>query len=167
MHSYKRITKNACVLFFGDAIYSEDIVSKELKAILGKRATELMLSAGGVCLVLVVSSIITVLYLLYTFIFEGDRPLPIPVELPYTDVYEGYGYLINMAHQAILLYIGIMGNYTIEIGMAIFLNNLWAAADVIIYSIKKIDDSFNDGTSSYIRDIQFRNVLNQIQDLDR
>lgn len=140
-------------------------LSEELKKILGKRADSLMVNCVVVCIILIGSSGFFVAYPIFVFFFKNERVLPMPLPLPFTTAEENF--YLNVGHQCFALFIGLLGNYGVEIGIAMVINSLWAASDIIVYNMKQINEKLEKGVDRAACDMQYRNVLAQFQNLDR
>lgn len=155
------------LICFGSKYIYQTVKTGKLAKILDKRANQLIRDAALVCLALLVASITFAIYPFYLFITEGAYPMPIPVILPFTNLENNTGYALILANQVFIVFAGLTGNFCIEIWFSIIVNNLWAATDVIQYSLDEIAIGVERNETLTIRKFKLRNVLVQIQDLDR
>lgn len=106
---------------------------------------------------------------IYSFWFNHELQLPIPVLLPFTDDESSLGLLFNFINQLFVCLVGLSGNIGIEIITCILKNNVWAATEAIGYSIDEFSGAIESSEFKLIRmiDLKFRNILVQVQDFDR
>lgn len=108
---------------------------------------------------------------MYSYTFKHELQLPIPVLLPYTNDETPRGLLLNFANQVFVALVGLGGNIGIEIITCILKNNMVAGTAAIGHSVgeftEMIKKSKEDLTMRRVMDYQFRNILIQLQDLDR
>lgn len=107
---------------------------------------------------------------MYSYTFKHELQLPIPVLLPYTDDETSRGLLLNLANQIFVALVGLSGNIGIEIITCILKNNMVAGTAAIGHSINEFSDMIKKNTQEdlmRVMEYQFRNILIQVQDLDR
>lgn len=104
---------------------------------------------------------------IFGYIENGDFQLPVPVLFPFTDLESRKGFIINVLNQTIICLIGCSGNIGIEVIQSILKNTVWASTVAIVYSIDEFSANFTKSTSTPLRDRYFRNIVRQVQDLDR
>lgn len=152
--------------FGSDFIYPHNR-KEELAQILDKRADQLIRKTAGICLALGVASVLYVIYPFYLFVRDGTRPMPVPIIMPFIDPDTDLGYSLCILNQAILSVSGIFGNYCIEILFSLIINNLWAAFDIIDYALETLPIKVHSVQEKINRKRLIRNILIQIQDVDR
>lgn len=131
-------------------------------------AVKLLKSTVKTIGVIVGSLCIYLFFPIIAFVFEHDLQLPIPVLLPFTDLQSANGILLNLLNQIFMDFIGMAGNIGIEIITCLLKNSVWASVLIICSSIDEFFDleKFKSLSNTTI-DYKFRNILIQIQDLDR
>lgn len=107
----------------------------------------------------------------FTYISRNELQFPVPVLFPFTDIETPNGIAINILSQLFMTYFGATGNIVIEIIQIIFKNTVWAITVAICHSVDEfsmaIENLDSTPTSRRFIDYSFRNILVQIQDLDR
>lgn len=154
-------------IFFGhDYLYPSEKRS-ELSMILGNRALELMKKSALSVLALCLASVAYAIYPFYLYLAEGSHPMPIPIILPFTDPETNTGYYLSLANQGFIMCLGIIGNFAIEIATTLTTNGMWAASDIINYRLNELGIGATRGEAESVRKAKLRNILIQIQDLER
>lgn len=172
MHPTIKKEYQSLALFAGDKIYTnidEDSNPNYIK-VCNESAIKLFKSTSKTIGIVATSMIILLIFPMYAYIFKNDIQLPIPVILPFTDLESKNGLTLNLANQVFMAFMGGTGNIGIEIITCILKNNVWASTVAICHSIDDISESLecpNVGAMSRVIDLKFRNILIQIQDLDR
>jgi len=161
------IPKMQIFLFFGcDYIYpSRD--EKKLNDILNSRANELIRKTSIICLLLIAAVLEYTFYPAYLFVTERQIPSPIPVILPFVNPDTNTGIYLGLLNQLFIAFVGIIGNFAVEIGASITTNSMWAASDVIKYRLDELGLSAKNHEDPKVLKAKLRNILVQIQDLDR
>lgn len=155
------------ILFGGDFIYPNHKDDSHGR-LLDLRANKLILGAIGVLLVISSAGLIFVTFPLCSFFFHGEMSMIVPLILPYTNPESNDGYLINLFHQVILAYFGLTANFGIEIISCLLIGNLRAGVDTVNDSVNKLNESLKEKEKLTLEhSYRLRNILVQIQDLDR
>lgn len=153
-------------MFFGsDKLYPPNKKGRRA-IILDKRADELIRRSVFICLALGASTLIFTFYPLYLLVTKGELPSYMPIILPYTDPETNRGYYINLVNQSVIASVGVIGNFCIEIGISVMVNNVWAASDIIKYELNEIALGVERGESKQTCRAKLRNLFIQIQDVD-
>lgn len=115
------------------------------------------------------SNAIFVTFSILAFIMKNEIQLPVPVLFPFTDLGTIGGLTINMANQLSLCFIGLTGNIGIEIPTCMLINSVWITTVTICHAIDEITERLNEPArnTKIAIDYCFRNILIQVQDLDR
>lgn len=163
LRSHERLRN--LVTFGTKFLYPNDKKGK-LAQILDKRADELMRKTAQICLAFVVASVLFVIYPFYLLIMEGTRPTPVPIIVPFFDPDTKLGYGLSLVHQFIYAVSGMMGNLCFEIFFSTIINNFWAAADIIQYSLENLPLEVHSVQERINRKRLITNILIQIQDVD-
>ncbi|XP_031639326.1 uncharacterized protein LOC116351370 [Contarinia nasturtii] len=167
----KKKAYQSLAFFAGDKIYTnrDQNESPAYIQVCDESAVKLLKSTSTTLGIVLFSMIILLIFPPYAFITKNDIQLPIPVILPFTDLESKNGITLNMANQVFIVLIGATGNIGIEIITCILKNNVWASTVVICYSIDEISEFIEhpEGDMKRFIDLKFRNILIQVQDLDR
>lgn len=142
--------------------------TKKHHEISDKSAKQLLSSALKVLTIVVSGMLAYLLFPAYAYFFLNQRPMPVPILLPFIDYTTDTGYYINIAHQGLFGLIGTTGIIAIELMNCMLKNNVYAAKESTIYSLEVLAGMLKQSptfTDQAIR--EFRNVLVKIQDLDR
>lgn len=167
----KRKAYQSLAFFAGDKIYTH--VTKESNAsyihAINESAIKLFKSTSKTIGIVASSLIILFFFPLYVYVSKRDIQLPIPVVFPFTDLESINGITINVVNQVIISIIGSAGNIGIEVITCILKNNVWACTVAICHSIAELSDALEQTEEDMTRYIntKFRNILIQVQDLDR
>lgn len=167
----KKKAYQSLAFFAGDKIYTrrDQNENPNYIQVCDQSAIKLLKSTSTTLGIVLFSMIILLIFPSYAFITKHDIQLPIPVILPFTDLESKNGITLNMANQVFIVLIGATGNIGIEIITCILKNNVWASTVAICYSIDEISEiiEYPDGHTKRSVDLKFRNILVQVQDLDR
>lgn len=168
----KREAYRSLAFFAGDKIYTEVTVDSEPTYIrvCDKSAIKLFSSTAKTVGIIAASMIVLLIFPTYAFVFNNDIQFPVPVILPFTNIRTRHGMMINIVNQVVLSVFGCTGNISIEIITCMMKNNIWAATVVICHGIDEIsfyiENQESAATKKHI-EAKFRNILVQVQDLDR
>lgn len=158
--------------FAGDRIYThvgQDSNPNYIN-VCNESATKLLKSTLTIFGIVAASMIILLIFPVYAYVFKHDIQLPIPVVLPFTDLESKNGIFLNLANQVFISLIGGTGNLGIEVITCIMKNNVWASTVAIGHAIDEISHCVESPDKDETRrsiDLKFRNILVQVQDLDR
>lgn len=157
--------------FAGERIYMDinDNTDPEYVRVCNESAFKLLRDILTLIGIVATSMIILLIFPTYALLFKNEIQLPIPVVLLFTDLVTRQGIIINVANQVFLSMIGGTGNIGIEIITCIMKNTVWAATVAICYAVDEISQFLESPKSQpkYFMDCKFRNILIQVQDLDR
>ena len=153
------------IFFAGDSIYKQ-CKDPKLQKSLDKSATKLIKLVTTISALLFSGFIAFVALPLY-FILNGDRILLISVVLPFTEVDTNWGYFFNVLNMLTLAYLTAFINIGVDSTFVMIITNLWAGVDAVKFAMKDMEtlNTLNDNKTE--QDIRFRNIVIQIQDLDR
>lgn len=159
------------IFFVGDKIYinvDEDSNPKYVRLI-DETAIKLLTSTLTTISIIIGSIIVYVGFPIYVFIFHNEIQFAVPVYVPFTDLSSTTGIIINVIQQCISVWIGVAGNIGIEIITCMLKNTVWACTVAICHSIDEISELLvkSKTCSSNLITSRFRNILVQVQDLDR
>lgn len=156
------------LLFAGEIIYKDNYEIRKHREISDKSAAHLMSSSIKVLVVVSIGLFCFLMFPLYAYLFMNQRPMIVPIVLPFVDENTDSGYYINIAHQLVSGVVGVTAVIAIELMNCIFKNNIYAAKESIIYSLDELGTMLRENTTfSMQMQMEFRNVLIKIQDLDR
>lgn len=157
--------------FAGDKIYTDisEQSNMDYIRVCNESTIKLLKSTSITLLIVVVSMNIYVGFPITASMFSDELQLPIPVFLPFTDYSTHYGLILNLINNVYVGGIGLAGNVGVEIITSMLKNTVWVCTYVLCHSIRELSillESPQDGHTKAIAS-QFRNILLQIQDLDR
>lgn len=104
---------------------------------------------------------------LATFLLTGVRKMITMVQLPYFDPESNVGYVLNIINQTVLSNFVVFCNVGHDCALASIINTMWAGSDVIKYSIDQMVERYRETHDVVEHKYRMRNILIQIQDLDR
>lgn len=112
---------------------------------------------------------LVVVCLVPPFYLSNEIQLPVPVLVPFTDLESSMGIIINLCNQCYIIPYASIALLGIEITNCLVKNAIWAVAVAICFSVDELTAAFKDRTSASKRlnNFYFRNMLIQVQDLDR
>lgn len=167
----KKKVYQSLAFFAGDCIYTnaEQDIHPDYISVCNQSAIKLLKSTSTTFGIIASSMIILLIFPMYAYVFKQDIQLPIPVVLPFTDLETKNGITLNLANQVFIALIGGTGNLGIEIITCILKNNVWASTVAICHAIDEISEyiEYPKGDMKRFIDLKFRNILIQVQDLDR
>lgn len=139
-----------------------------LARILDHRANALLQQTILICIALAIALSAFAIYPVYVYVFGDIRPIFLPFILPFFNPQSNSGYFCGLFVQLGISYFGVFGNYGYEISSSVILNNLWAATDVIQFSLNEFTlNLYGYQFDRERRTRNFRNVLRQLQDVDQ
>lgn len=124
-------------------------------------------------IVLIISGFLIGGYVLFetmplaTFLLTGQRTMVTLVQLPYFDPTSNVGYILNVINQTVLSHFVVFVNVGVECTFAMIINSMWIGVDIIRYSVDEMQDQLQSNGDWLQHRKRFRNILIQIQDLDR
>ena len=153
------------ILFGGESIY-KPCKDPKLLNVLDKSATQLLKLVTTISGLLFSGTIVFMALPLY-FILNGDRILLISVVLPFTELDTNWGYFFNVLNMLLFPYLTAFLNIGVDSTFVMIITNLWAGVDAVKFAMKDMEtlNTLNDNKTE--QDIRFRNIVIQIQDLDR
>lgn len=158
----------ALVLFAGESIYKDHYETKKHREIDDKSARHLMSSSIKVLVVVSTGLFCFLTFPTYAYFIMDQRPMPVPVLLPFVDEKTSSGYYINIAHQLVFGVIGSSAVIAIELMNCMLKNNIYAAKESIVYSLDVLGAMLRTNTTFSLQmKMELRNVLVKVQDLDR
>lgn len=92
-----------------------------------------------------------------------------PILLPFTNLKSMHGIILNILNQMFIVLVGTTGNIGIEIITCLLKDTIKMSTIVICQSIDELSEFIEKSKSddeNYI-DYQYRNILIQVQDLNR
>lgn len=140
---------------------------KRFEKMLNKRAIHMMKTVFTMAGLLSVAYILLVSGPFYLYFTGGQRPIIVLVLLPFTTFETDWGYLVNLANHMFIGTFSCLINIANDSSLAMITVNMWAGADVIQYSLKNLEDRFRRNGNRTEQIEKLKNVLVQIQDMDR
>lgn len=154
-------------IFGGDFIYKKNRV-EQLQPILKTQATILIKQTAVIHGLILLSLSIVMIGPVYNYFDQGQRPILLPLLLPFVDPKPLRGYILNTGNQMIICFLGLCGNFLVEGINCMLVNNLRVGISVINYSLMELDSDISIHREFTIEmKLKFKNILVQIQDLDR
>lgn len=157
------------ILFFsGELIYRDAYETKQQREVSDKSAIHLLTTALKVLAILFIGILCYAIFPVYAFFFKSQRPLFIPILLPFVDSSTTIGYFVNIVHQCAFGMMGGAAVVSIELINCLLKNNIYAAKASIIYSLGVVSGMVkqNSTDTSQIR-MEWRNVMLRLRDYDR
>lgn len=156
------------LVFFGGDYLFPDHKDGELADIMDKRVCHLLRYARNVISTVILTGAAFVSWPLYSIVFEGEHAVIIPFILPYTNIEDSTGYLINIINQIILSIIGLLSNFGIECISCMIIENILACVDITAYSAERLNKLLRRDKKLTLESAKLlRNIFIQIQDTDR
>lgn len=108
------------------------------------------------------------MYPIYLYLLKNEKPLVVPVIVPLTSLDTTVGYHFNLFMQLYLSGSALLGVIGIEIITMMIVNNIYAGVSLIECEFEKLDALIATDKESKLNVYNiFRNILMQIQDLDK
>ena len=98
-------------------------------------------------------------------IYEGERPVFLPLNVPFVDVDSDFGYYANFVYHAQAFFTTGPAVYGLESFLTIILSHIQTSTDITILAMEESSDAKNLDSLEATR--SFRNILLQIQDIDK
>lgn len=171
MFESKRKMYQSLVFFAGEKIYTDvhPYSNPKYIRVCNECAIKLMQNAVVTLAIIIGSMNVYVSFPVMASMKTNEVPLPIPVILPFTTYDTSMGLFLNAVNQMFVALVGLAGNLGIETITCILKNNVWVSTVVIGHSIEEFSDYITQTEPKLLRVVhcQFRNILVQVQDLDR
>lgn len=168
MGKFSRRRFQNLVLFAGECIYMDNYETKKHHEISDKSAKHLMSTSIKVLVITFLGVICYLGFPTYAYFFLNQLPMPVPILLPFIDETTNSGYYINIVNQVVIVVIGTTSFIAIELMNCMMKNNIHASKESIIYSLNVLTVMLNqNSTFSIDKNMEFRNMLIKLQDLDR
>lgn len=157
--------------FSGDKIYTDvnDNSNMGYIRVCDDCAIKLLKSTVGTLTMVVVSMNIYVGFPITSSIFTGDLQMPVPVYLPFTDYTTTLGLVLNLMNNVYIGTVGLAGTVGIELITCLLKNTVLVSTATVCYAIDEVTVMLEKSKelSKRVIGAQFRNILVQVQDLDR
>lgn len=137
----------------------------EHEPMLNARANQLIRDTIKISTLLLAGLTIYVAYPVYTILFEGDRPLLVPIHLPFTDPVTPFGYGLNTFMHTTQACSCFGGNIGLEITFLMVLNCMWTGVDLIKYELNQLNNSIHDKDIVKLK-FELYEIFQKIGDLD-
>lgn len=172
LNSSMRKQLNSLIYFTGEKIYPDfnQEANERYMRVCEKRALELLSSSMKFVGLINLGTSLFVVFPMIAFVFSNEIQLPVPMLFPFTDLESLNGLVINMLNQLWFGFVGLAGNVFIEVSACLLKNSIWMTAAAICHSIDEISEKIKktvSNTEMYCIEYSFRNILIQVQDLDR
>lgn len=155
------------LIHFGvNYIYSRVRPNAE-ERILNARAAQLMRNVFLLSAILVTGFLLYLALPAFQLLFTGERITSLPYLLPFTELNTNRGYYINIVNQIWIAHFICISNVGNDCTFAMILNSLWAATDLIKYSLAELSEALEADGFQFEHQSRLRNIFVQIQDLNR
>lgn len=162
----RTVTKEYC-RYGGKYIHVNSNEKTKFVTVCNESAKELTRNAILVSGLVVFSNIQIAIGPLYAYLMHGHMSTPLGTFLPFTGGDSKIGFIINMGHQGLIAVYMLFGAIGIEIISCIVINVFDLSPQLIQLNMEELEvDLLADGWSFRAK-MQLRNILVQIQDLDR
>lgn len=171
MSKSKRGAYQSLMFFAGNKIYTDFHRNSNRRYIhvCNQSAMKLLKNTLATLAIIVGSMNVYVSIPVMAAIKANQVPLPIPILVPFTTYDTNLGIIVNLSNQMFTASVGLAGNLGIEVITCILKNTVWVSTVVVGHSIdeyaKVIEE--NDPKTKLHSNQYFRNILVQVQDLDR
>lgn len=169
--SSQRKETQSLVYFAGEKIYPDFTgeCSRRYMEICDQSALKLLSDTLKTVGMIFASNSILLIFLILAFIHNNEIELPIPVIFPFTDLESVNGLVINLLNQSFMAFMVVAGNIGIAIPTCMLNNSVWIVTVTICHAIDELTEILNGLASDSKTGIDycFRNILIQVQDLDR
>lgn len=152
--------------FAGENIFKA-CKNEDLRKILDKSAMKQLKIVLIISALLFFGLIVFLALPIYFIFVNGERIILISAVMPFTNVYSDWGYSLNILNMSIMAYIIAFLNIGADLTFAVIINNMWAGLDVVKFSMKEMESLLKHTDNKTEKAAKFRNILIQIQDLDR
>lgn len=159
---------HSLIFFGGNYIYPVDGESEKLRKAQDEAATMMIRASLTILAAITMSSIVYVMYPMYTYIFESAHPMTIPIILPFIDPDTNPGYYLNVANQVFISFTGIFGNIGIEFISSMMVNNIWVGVSSVQCALDEFSEFIRQKPHETLHmKYKLRSILMRIRDLDR
>lgn len=155
------------LIFFASKYIFKDCNDERLREVLDKSAMKQLI------VVFTISALMFIGYLMFLalpyilFFVYGQHNLLLSSVLPYLELDTNWGYMLNMLNMSMISCLVVFLNIGADSTFSMIVNNMWAGVDVVKFAMHEMDTSFQRTGNRKEQAAQFRNILIQIQDLDR
>lgn len=168
----KRKALQSLLFFVGDNIYPDnrnDNDNPNYIRICDKSTIKLLKTVLTViCMICFICSYYYIIPIAH-YILTKEVHLPVPILCPFTNLISTNGILINVVNQMFMCFYGLSGMIGIEIIQLMLKNTVWASTLAICHSIDEFSLAIEHSNVSSTITVHylFRNILIQVQDVDR
>lgn len=152
--------------FAGKFIYKNQKPRTELEHIINESASQLLNQTFIIVTLVVFSLSLSLIGPMYVLVFYGEYAIPTGHVMPFVEADTLRGYIINMIAQMFVGACAFISVLTIEIAGCVINNTYKTMANIVCYNMRKFSDHLRHGTFSYANEVEFRNILVQLQDLE-
>lgn len=163
----KRKALQNLLFFVAEEIYSSDRENNpNYRSKCDQSAIKLLKTLSMTLSVTFVSATVFFFSPFLTYVMKNEIQFPLPVLFPFTELKSPTGFVINIASQIYAYFFGAMANISIEIIQFMLKNSVWATTVAICHSIDEFSTILENHKFKETEQ-HFRNILVQIQDLER
>lgn len=163
--SSQRVILNSLINFGGKYLYVDDNKPTKYKQFCEENIGKLIRRIKTIWTLILVSFGLFAIGPFYVFFFKHTRVTVLNTELPFLHINDSnVAFAVNLIQQFTCTVFALIGNLAIEAGMCLVNDAIEISPEVINFSLCELA---NDTTSSLHLRLRMRNILMQVQDLDR
>lgn len=149
--------------------YVDDESNREYANVCNQSAIKLIKDTMKTLAIIMISVTIFSMFPMFASFQSDEVEFMIPVLFPFTDLESQTGIIVNMLNQFVSGSIAMTSNIGIEILNCILKNAVWSSANAVCYSIDELSPILRKSKqiSSKVIDYRLRNIVIQVQDIDR
>lgn len=155
------------LIFFAADYIFKDCRDEQLRMIVDKAAMKQLFIVSLISGLMFFGFFLFLALPFYLLFVYGIRSILISTVLPFITLDSNWGYLLNSFNTSFVTYLAAICNIAGDSSFAVIVNNMHAGVDVVKFSIKEMVSSFERTGNRREQTSKFRNILIQIQDLDR
>lgn len=149
--------------------YVEDESNRDYANVCNESAVKLLTDTMKMLVIIGTSAVIFAVFPIIASLQNDEVQFMIPVLFPFTNLETKTGIIVNMLNQFLSGSLAMTSNFGIEILNCILKNAVWCSASAVCYSVDELSPILKKSKqlSSIIINYRFRNIVIQVQDIDR
>ena len=152
---------------FGEDTLFANQGTGEIGKKMSKQGDVLIKQSISVVIILLIGGTSMVAIPVYEYLFKNGKPLFFPIILPFVDPDTDLGFIVNACNGIGCLSIGVPSLLGVEICMTIPLCSVQTAAHKVASNLNDLVSYYGPGMSEVKQKVQLKNILVQIQDVDK
>lgn len=152
--------------FAGNYLYTKRLPKTGYERKADELATKLITHTIVSIICVFATYVVKVIGPMYVLVVRGEYAIPTGVIVPFVDPDTLRGYIINMAIQSTVTGIAFISIICVEIMSSMIINTFTAMADLVCFNMQEFSDNLRPSSFSYRNELEFRNILVQLQDLE-